>query len=173
MSIFKVIRCSDDGLAHLQDRLTYIRRVEATRMDYTYGVAVSEHDPYTSMLIVKRAYGQYDGKSHFHYMLNPEENDFSNIEIEDFYETGVKLAKAISGFYGNYQVVMAIHFDCDYPHIHFIANNVDYMNGQRLNLQPQRLKELKDMVSDILVENGISPIRQWRSLPCVNDIGGT
>ncbi len=167
MSIFKVIRSSDDGLAHLQDRLTYIRRVVATMMEYTYGVAVSEHDPYTSMLIVKRTYGQCDGKSHFHYVLNPEEDDFLNMEIDDFYETGVELAKAISCFHGNYQVVMAIHFDSDYPHIHFIANNVDYMNGERLNLSPQCLKELKDMVSDILVKYGISPIRQWRRPTCM------
>ena len=170
MSVFKVVKYGSDSLAHLQDRLTYISRITATRSSYIYGVAVSEFDPYRGMALVKQSYFQDDGKTHYHYILNPEEEDFENVSLDDFCKVERRVAELIAGFYGHFQVISAIHTDGDYPHLHVIANNIDYENGQRFDLSLPKLTELKCCINNILGEFGISEIRQRRNL-FVNDEG--
>lgn len=54
---------------------------------------------------------------------------------------------------------MAVHQDSAHLHAHFIVNNIDYTDGHRMDLNIRRLVSLKQRISDILVQYGISPIR--------------
>jgi flagellar biosynthesis regulator FlbT len=60
---------------------------------------------------------------------------------------------------------MAIHFNVEQYHIHFIANNIDYINGKRLDLDRRKLSELKDAINILLEKHGVSVIIK-------NDING-
>jgi len=165
MSIFKVVsyKSHSTGLYGLQDVLTYIRRATATQTAYIYGVNVSEFDPFTEMALVKAAYNQSRGKMFNHYILNPEPEDCCPSLLLRLWAAGQEITKYISRFHGAYQVIFAVHFDCDYPHLHFIANNIDYETGKRFDLGLKRLCELKKAISVILIQYGISKVRQGKS----------
>ena len=160
MSIFKVINRADDNVGTLHDRLNYITRASASRAEYMYGNHVSEWQGYYQMMQVKLSYGQEEGKAYYHYMLNPDAPDYEVLNDRKLFDVGVQIDDLISNFYGNYQVVMAVHFDTD-PHLHFIANNIDFMTGERLHLSPMRLGELKLAVNGILNEAGLSPVKMY------------
>ena len=91
---------------------------------------------------------QMNRKAYFHYTLDPDVGDI--LLVDNFYDMGIKLAELIGHFYGNYQVVMAIHFNESQYHIHFISNNIDYITGNRLDLDRKKLSELKEagVISD-------------------------
>jgi len=158
LSIFKVVNYKHDDLNHLQDRLTYIRRIEATRRRFTYGVAVSESNPFSSMNMVKEAYHKTNGKTHFHYILSPEKEDFENLLLDEFMEVSIEVASLIGHFGGDFQVVSTIHLDSSIPHIHIIANNIDYKTGLRFSLSKWILNDLKETINFILSKYGISKI---------------
>ena len=160
LSIFKVVNYTYDGPANLQDRLTYIRRVEATRTSYIYAVNVSGTAPFEQMMYVKDAYNQNRGKTHYHYVLSPEEDDFDVVSLKEFYEVSQRIAKLIAEFYGQFQVVSAVHLDGEYPHLHIIANNIDFETGERFDLPKRRLYELKNDINVILSQAGMSKIKQ-------------
>lgn len=157
MSIFKAIRKDNDKVETLHERLNYITRASAAKAEYTCGINVSEWQGYQQMMLVKMHYGQDDGKAYYHYVLNPDESDYEGLSDQKLFDVGMRIANLISNFYGHYQVVMSIHFDTD-RHLHFIANNIDFMTGDRLDLSPVRLKELKMEVNRILNEAGLSPV---------------
>lgn len=161
LSIFKVVNYTHESTAHLQDRLTYIRRVEATRTSYIYAVNVSGTAPFEQMMYVKDAYNQNRGKTHYHYVLSPEADDFDVVSLKEFYEVSQRIAKLIAEFYGQFQVVSAVHLDGEYPHLHIIANNIDFETGERFDLPKRRLYELKEVISDILRRAGMSEIKQY------------
>ncbi len=157
MSVFKVVTYNEDNMAHLQNRLTYIRRPTATRMSYVFGVGVSEFDPFFYMAMVKENYHQTEGKTHFHYILNFGEED---VPMPNIWHIGREVTAFLANFCGHFQVVSAVHFDCDYLHMHFIANNIDYETGERFDLTRARLSEMKSGISDILRHYDVSEIRQ-------------
>ena len=75
------------------------------------------------------------------------------------YAVGCKIAELIRHFDGYYQVLMAVHRDSPHVHAHYILNNIDYTDGHRMDLNMCRLISLKQRISEILVQEGISPIR--------------
>lgn len=160
MSIIKVVKKEDSGIERLQAILPYVERVSATRSEFIYGVGVSTNEAYRQMMLVKETYGQENGKAYFHYILNPDESDYSELNNKQLFNTGCKIAELLSNFYGNYQVIMALHFDTD-SHLHFITNNIDYITGNRLDLSPHKLAELKMKISEILTLAGITPVLQY------------
>lgn len=167
MSVFKVVKYDNDNMRNLQNRLLYIRRPSATRISYVYGVGVSEFHPYEFMEMVKDNYQQTEGKSHFHYILNIGDEEVS---VKNLKDASCEIAKFIAGFCGCYQVISAIHFDSEFLHTHFIANNIDCENGTRFDLNKARLAEMKMGINDILNHYDISPIRGNQYIPA-NDEG--
>ena len=156
MSIFTVENKQGNMLNSLQNTLTYILRITATRRCYIYGSAVSIYNAYDEMMQVKEAFDQVIGKGYFHYTLDPD--PFDILLVNSFYAMGIEVAEMIGHFYGDYQVVMAIHFNEKQYHIHFISNNIDYITGNRLDLDRKKLSELKDNINIILEKYRVSAI---------------
>lgn len=143
----------------LYEKLIYIMRATAARDEYIYGAGISVYYSYGEMMKVKKCYHQMDGKAYFHYVLNPEKSDM--VCVDEFYEIGKMVAEIIAHFYGRYQVVMALHFDDDSNvHMHLIANNIDIDTGARMNLDRNKLNELKQRINQIMLSYDISAIRQ-------------
>lgn len=86
--------------------------------------------------------------------------------IDRLYHAGEEIANWLSTFqYGQYLIVMAMHFDTDIPHLHFVMDNIDYATGKRLNLGCMELLELKQQCSLILMSYGISKVSgSWQEL---------
>ena len=156
MSILNVPHSSNYTIDSLQEKLTYVTRVTATRYDLIYGAYVSQFNPFRQMHLVKQVYAQEHGKAFFHYIFNPSPSD--NIDSKTAYQMGVQMADAISTFGGHFQVIMAVHTDTDYPHLHFIANNIDFSSGVRFDLNKKNLYDLKLSLNRIATSFGVSPI---------------
>ena len=154
MSILKIPHSRSYIIDSLLEKLTYVTRVTATRYDLIYGAGVSSFMPFQQMQFVKEFFAQEHRKAFFHYIFNPEESD--NVDVHTAYKMGVKMADAISTFEGHFQVVMAVHIDTSYPHLHFIVNNIDWVSGQRFDLNKDRLYRIKLLLSNIAIEFGVS-----------------
>lgn len=92
---------------------------------------------------------------------------YAEMSIEDrLFTAGKEIADWMSTYHsGNYLMVMAMHFDTNIPHLHFIMDNIDYVTGKRLNLGRMELLELKQQCSLILINYGISRVRGgWQEL---------
>ena len=156
MSIFTAESKQGNGIESLYQTLIYVMRASAADQKYIYGAALSIYNPYYEMIQVKGAHDQMNRKAYFHYTLDPDVGDI--LLVDNFYDMGIKLAELIGHFYGNYQVVMAIHFNESQYHIHFISNNIDYITGNRLDLDRKKLSELKDNINIILEKYRVSAI---------------
>lgn len=159
MSIFKIGNKKDDSCYTLFDVLQYIRRQDAADIDTIYGAGVSVTYTFEEMMNVKETYGQENGKAYFHYIFNPAEDDI--IDDDRFFDMSVEMANYLHCFSGTYQVLMSIHHDKERLHVHFVANNIDTMTGQRMNMNMKRLFQLREGISKIAEAYGISAIRQY------------
>ena len=160
MSIFQVIASKEySTINSLQETLTYVTRVTGTRNSLIYGANVSPFYPFSQMELVKGAYAQEDGKTFYHYVFNPD----SDIDLKTAYAMGKEMANAIANFRGNFQVIVAVHTDKEFPHFHFVANNIDFNTGARFDLNKKNLHDLKELLNEIAVAYGVSEIRYFSS----------
>ena len=160
MSIFSVENDSTrNQTSSLADKILYVTRAYATSYALMYGAAVSINRTAAEMVMVKENFGQTKGKGFFHYILSPEDTD--ECSAESLFQVGCKIAEVIRHFDGYFQVLMAVHQDSAHVHAHFIVNNIDYTDGHRMDLNIRRLVSLKQRISEILVQHGISPIRMY------------
>lgn len=158
MSIFSVENDSaGNQVSSLAEKILYVMRAYATSYELIYGTPLNLARPHNEMMMVKENYGQSKGKGFFHYILSPENTD--ECSAESLFQVGCKIAEVIRHFDGYFQVLMAVHQDSAHLHAHFIVNNIDYTDGHRMDLNMCRLVSLKQRISEILVQEGISPIR--------------
>lgn len=158
MSIFSVENDSTGNqVSSLAEKILYVTRAYATSLALIYGTPLNLTRPHNEMMMVKENYGQSKGKGFFHYILSPENTD--ECSAESLFQVGCKIAEVIRYFDGYFQVLMAVHQDSAHLHAHFIVNNIDYTDGHRMDLNMCRLISLKQRISEILVQEGISPIR--------------
>lgn len=163
MSILKsVTDKTGNSVDILQYKITYVQGAESTTLDAIYGAGVSTVNACNEMKMVKEAFDQTGRKGFHHLIFNPENGkDVSN---DDFINMGIQMSEYIRHFHGTYQVLMAMHSNGkeDNPrHLHFIVNNIDVLNGSRMNLNKKCLYELKQGLSQIAADYGIEPIRQY------------
>ena len=158
LSIFSVENDSaGNQVSSLAEKILYVMRAYATSYELIYGTPLNLARPHNEMMMVKENYGQSKGKGFFHYILSPENTD--ECSAESLFQVGCKIAEVIRHFDGYFQVLMAVHQDSAHLHAHFIVNNIDYTDGHRMDLNMCRLVSLKQRISEILVQEGISPIR--------------
>ena len=157
MSIFSVENDRTGNSTYtLFEKILYVKKAYATSYDLIYGANVSITNTFEEMMMVKENAGQEEGKGYFHYVLSPEEAD--DCSTAQMYVLGSKVAEMIGCFEGYYQVMMTVHRDTPHIHAHFIANNIDYMTGLRMNLNRSRLLMLKQRINEILHQEEISLI---------------
>ena len=155
-----------NSVGSLQQKITYIKRADETLLSLLYGVNVSVFNTYNEMMLVKYAYGQIGGKGYNHIVFSPENGN--DISERNMFYMGIDMAKYIGNFHGNYQVLVAVHHGAgngERKHLHFIANNTNFTNGARLDLNKKTLYELKMGCSQIAMCYGLEPIRQYLQPP--------
>jgi hypothetical protein len=154
MAIFEAKKEKNKDLLKLYRKLNYIMDFCATDQDLIYGSAVNILEPYDDMEAIKIINDQTDRSAFRHYVLSLEEDE----DVSLFKEASIEVCELLSNFYGNYQVMMAVHINTDNLHTHYVANNIDYLTGERFDLNWKRLYELKCQISSILVHYNLSPI---------------
>lgn len=141
----------------LYRKLTYIKDFCATDLELIYGSDVSTVNPYEEMELAKISFDQTERNAFYHYVLSIEKNEESS--ILHFKDVAIEVCELISSFYGKYQVLMAIHINTKNLHAHYVANTIDYLTGNRFDLNWRRLEELKKEISKILVMYDLLPVR--------------
>ena len=157
MAIFEVKTEKNKDLIQLYRKLNYITDVASTQQYLIYGSAVSIYDPYAQMLAVKQVFNQTERNAYRHCILSIKTED--EISIANFKHLSMEVSELLSNFYGNYQVVMAVHIDSDNLHAHYVLNTINYLTGERFDLNRRRLIELKYRVNEILNKYNISNIK--------------
>ena len=132
MSIFRVFP-GDNPIENLYDRINYVIRPDAARLAFIYGAWVSPIFTYEQMVWAKEIFDQMDGKTFYHCLFNPEDDD--SYSEESYFYFSVEAAEILSAFAERKQVLMAIHFD-EPPglHTHFIMSNTGIETGMRFDL---------------------------------------
>lgn len=161
MAIFEVMTEKNKDTMQLFRKLNYITDWRSTCQALIYGSAVSTFNPYDEMITVKEVFDKTERSAYKHYVLSIEKNEM--MPLFEFKDLGIEVCELISGFYGNYQVLMAVHTDTDNLHVHYVANTIDYITGERIDLNRKRLDELKQHISKILYKFDLSPVRMRQS----------
>ncbi len=106
------------------------------------------------------------GKAFFHYVFSPDPEDYCTGEM--LAEIAKKLATFLSKCGGCFQTIYAVHITntdtgelLDLPHIHFVVNNIDFINGTRLDLSEPVLYAMIEGFDQISRSYGLSAIKKW------------
>lgn len=161
-SIFKVITHSAEDSVKLIERLNYIRNPLAIDIDLSYATFVSLIYPYEEMMMVKQCYATpsnntLQGKHFFEYVVSVPEDESYN--LKSFVLCMREINNFLASAYGKYQTISCIHVNTDNLHAHIIANNIDWTNGTRLNLNLKYFHFIREEVGSILQSYGFSSIK--------------
>ena len=172
MSIFRVITKADDGIDCLNEKLVYVVNFRATQFDLIGSVNVGIRNAYVEMLQVKKVFNEsmdrrsatLNGKAFFHYVFSPEKDD--SCSVETLIVIAKAVAKFLSEYGGEFQVVYAVHITdvetgeyLELPHVHFIGNNISFVDGRRFNLSKAILYDMREYINDICYRYGVSVIK--------------
>lgn len=160
MAIFKVERMSRDH--NLLDKLIYIRDPQASPVELTYTSYVSDINVFEEMMLIKKIYktpsnNTLEGRQFFDYELSLPENESSR--LNDFIGCVKEVTEFLSNLQGkSYQTISCIHTNTDNLHVHILMNNIDMLEGTRLNVSYGMLCNMKDVIDPILIKYGFEPI---------------
>lgn len=117
---------------------------------YVGGVGVSPECPAQSMELVSETFHKTDGVQLRHYVLS-----FKPCELSDPQKAN-QIACEVAAYIGReYQIVFAVHENTEHIHIHFAANSVSYISGNRYRGTRKEFFTLKNAIRHILEKYGI------------------
>ncbi|MBP2640969.1 MAG: hypothetical protein H6Q66_1920 [Firmicutes bacterium] len=173
VSIFQVIKKESDGIEILNEKIIYVINALATNCNLIGGEYISPLTAYDQMLRAKvvfnetkeRGLSTLDGKAFFHYVFSPDPND--DVSVFELAKLAEEICHFLANYSGIFQVVYAVHIRdvstgdfLEAPHIHFIANNIDFNNGRRFNSSKDILADMKSNIDLITKKYNISAIRR-------------
>lgn len=131
----------------------YILDSRKTISGYIGGYAISPECPAQSMMLISEQFKKSHGVQLRHFVLA-----FSPYELTDpaiANEIGIRIAQLIGR---EYQVLYAVHENCDHLHIHIMANSVSYIDGHRYSGKHEEYSALKKGIHNILRDYGIKKL---------------
>ena len=154
MATFKVIGKGEDGkyfddLA-LKNAINYILNpIKAkSRMIGAYGVQIEYAAQ--QMEFVSRAYNNYDKLRLRHFIISFADNDCI-LPCDAIY-----IAQRAAEYYANrYQIIFGIHEDADHLHVHFVMNQVSYLNGRKYSGSKKEHYDFVNYMKDVCYGFGI------------------
>ena len=154
MATFKVIGKGEDGkyfddLA-LKNAINYILNpIKAkSRMIGAYGVQIEYAAQ--QMEFVSRAYNNYDKLRLRHFIISFADNDCI-LPCDAIY-----IAQRAAEFYANrYQIIFGIHEDADHLHVHFVMNQVSYLDGRKYSGSKKEHYDFVNYMKDVCYSFGI------------------
>ena len=130
MATFKVIGKGQDGKYFddmaLNDVISYITQPQKTTHGFIGGYGVQPEYAAQQMEYVSRAYHNYDKVRLRHFIISFGEKDYITLNEAFFISQ-----KAAEFFADRYQIVFAVHEDTRHIHVHFVMNQVSYVDGKK------------------------------------------
>ncbi len=138
MSIFKIQQHAYEDDLMLLHRLNYIKEPEATLPSLCLYRYISPLYPFEEMMIAKNMYieatrNTLSGKHFYEWIISVKEEE--SLYVNEFRNCIDDIVKYLSNLFGgSYQTIACIHTNTDNLHAHIIENNIDFRNGNRLNI---------------------------------------
>lgn len=166
MVIFKKIaykgKYHDDNAIH--DLVHYICRPDKTPSHIIGGIGIDFQNIADSMVAVSKHFKKFNKLRLHHFIVtfNPE----------DIYLNGMisKIAEEICALWGNeFQIVYALHEDTAKPHIHFVFNNVSYVDGHKCHFGITEYNQTIEFIQYILSNYNLYPLIPVKYIPVANN----
>lgn len=155
MAVFKVAAIGEDGKYFddfaLNDVINYIVTPYKTpsHLIGTFGVRLEFAAQ--QMELVARAYNKYRNLRLRHWIISFGARDLIS-PIQAYY-----IAVEAARFYADlYQLVFAVHEDTDRVHVHFVMNQVSYVDGKKYSGTKKEYYDFIYYMKDICAEYDIS-----------------
>lgn len=130
-----------------------IRYVKRDGNALVYGFGVNPDYAVEEMRLVKEVFNQTEGREYKHFIFSFDSN--INLSNEVIFEIGYRI-----GLYyaGEYQILMAVHFDTANTHVHYVVNSVNMQTRRKFNQSGEDLANYKVYVNEILKDYNLSPV---------------
>ena len=154
MATFKVIGKGEDGkyfddLA-LKDVINYVLNPQKTKSHLVGAYGVQIEFAAQQMEFVSRAYNNYDKLRLRHFIISFADSDCI-LPCDAIY-----IAQRAAEFYANrYQIIFGIHEDADHLHVHFVMNQVSYLDGRKYSGSKKEHYDFVNYMKDICYGFGI------------------
>ena len=137
----------------LSNQLKYLQKEGKTREDLKEGINCSPENIEREFNTIKLLHGKTEGKQYYHFTqaFSPEDN----ITPEKANELGKEW---IQNNIKDHQVYIVTHIDKDHIHNHFVINSVNIESGNKLQINPKKLFEMKNDSNRICEREGLMKI---------------
>ena len=99
------------------------------RSNYYGGYGIDPDQAYRQMVLVKEAYHKRTGVQLKHFFLTFSNHEMLYMSFEDILKLGFEVGR----FFGEYQLVYAIHMDSNsnHTHLHCVMNTTSFLDGHK------------------------------------------
>ena len=91
------------------------------------GYGIDPNMAYEQMVLVKNSYHKQTGVQLKHFFLTFSDREMLHLDFDEILQLGFEVGK----FFGEYQMVYAIHLDSDHTHLHFVMNTTSFLDGHK------------------------------------------
>ena len=153
MSYVKII---NNNTMTLYGVINYITDCNKTNINFIFGLGIDPNCAYDEMMLTKKVYDKTSGRQYKHFILSFDK------DIPATYEDLLHISINVANFFSaQFQVLLALHFDKDNIHTHFIINTISPIDGKRLNLSKADGYVFKQYINTILVNNNLNPVELY------------
>ena len=155
MAVFKVAAIGEDGKYFddfaLTDVINYVVNPRKTPSNLIGAFGVRLEYAAQQMELVARAFNKYQKLRLRHWIISFGDRDLIN-PVEAYY-IAVEAAK----FYADrYQLIFAVHEDTDQVHVHFVMNQVSYVDGHKYSGTKKEYYDFIYYMKDVCAEYDVS-----------------
>ncbi len=152
MAVYQVIHAPHQyhDQSAIDDVVSYCLQERKTPQNLIFARGIDPQYAASEMHDVAAAYQKDSGLRLRHSILSFASNE--NVSAAE----AAEIAQEAIGYYGDkYQIISAVHEDTDDIHIHFVMNQVSYIDGSRYSGKKSDYYQYQKYLKRILSENGI------------------
>jgi hypothetical protein len=142
----------------LKQVLKYTENDEKTidkneKMMFVTGVNCNRETAYEEMKRTQEKFDKCTGNVAYHAYQSFKTGE---VTPELAHQIGVKLARKM---WGEYQVIVATHFNTGTYHNHFVVNSVNMFTGKKFNCNKKAYYHFRDLSDELCAENSLTVIK--------------
>lgn len=142
MSYFKFVNQNPRTLFGI---INYATNEEKTNKTLIYGFGIDPAHAFEEMDAVKQMWHQTSGRQYKHFIFSFD----SNIDLPN--NILMNIGCDIGAYFANeYQILMAIHFNTNNIHIHYVLNTVNMFTGRKFSITKRDMYNYKLYINQIL-----------------------
>lgn len=140
----------------LEGMIDYITNPDKTQNQIISGLGVNPNYALQEMQLVKELFHQNGGRLYKQIIFSFDR------DIQLSSETIQEISERIGLLFAqNYQVLLAVHFNTSYIHVHYCINTVNVNSGGKYSQSLAELRRYKENINLVLAEYGLNPIKYY------------